>query len=99
MSRLPDRLPTGTRHRAIALVERSLPNPALEPTAEKRRRRAQANDRAVLYARQDELSDSLIRIAEKVDELPDGVVVDLVDDEDAQSIRYHVDQLRQTLAR
>lgn len=95
----PARLPTGTRHRAIALVERSLPNPDIEPTAERREKRRQANARAVLYARQDELSDSLIRIAEKIEELPDGVVVDLVDEKDARSVRHHVEQLREALVR
>jgi hypothetical protein len=99
MTRQPDRLPTGTRLRAIALVERSLPNPELEPTPERRERRRMANDRAVLYARQEELSDSLIRVAEQIDSLPDGVVVDLMDEDDAQSVRYHVEQLREALAR
>lgn len=99
MTRQPDRLPTGTRRRALALVERSLPNPDLEPTPEKRDRRKRANSRAVLYARHDELSDSLIRIRERVDELPDGCVVDIADDEDVRSIRHHIEELRATLAR
>lgn len=99
MSRLPTRLPTGTRHRAIALVERSLPKPEIEPTEELRERRRRANDRAVLYARQDELSDSMIRVAEAIDALPDGVVVDLIDEEDAKSVRHHVEQLREVMGR
>jgi hypothetical protein len=99
MTRQPIRLPTGTRLRAIALVERSLPNPDIEPTAEGRERRRAANTRAVAYAVHDEVSDSLIRAVEAIESMPDGVVVDLSNPADELSVKHHVDQLREALAR
>jgi hypothetical protein len=95
MARQYVRLPTDARNRAIALVERSLPNPDIEPTPQARERRKAANDRAVLYAVQDELSDSLIRLAEKVDDM-DGACIE-VDEEADKSIRHHIGMLEDVL--
>lgn len=95
----PARLPTNPRLRAIALVERSLPNPQIEPTPEAQERRTQANQRAVLYAKQDEVGDSMMRLRDDIEGLDDGVVVDMSDPDDSRSVRHHLAELQDHLGK
>jgi len=93
------KLPTDPHTRSQELVRRSLPAPDapaldMSPEAASRLRECR-NTRALLYASMEDLSDRIGHLAEEVE--ASGVVVDVINPDDEDSLVTAIDALDESL--
>jgi hypothetical protein len=94
------RLPTDPRERSIELVRRSASSPQVPPTGlppdlDEMVRKGE-RERAVLYARVDDVLDRCDRLAESISS--SGIVVDLIDGGDDNSLAHSIEGLHDAQA-
>lgn len=95
------RLPSDPHDRLVAAVRRSLPSPdapddyADLPDKAVRLRQEARNERAVMYAGMEDLTDRCLATADAI--VSSGVVLDIVSSDEDDSLVQSIDQLEETL--
>lgn len=96
-----DRLPADPHDRLVEAVRRSLPNPTVPddcadyPEHAARKRAEARNDRALMYASMEDITDRCLQAADNV--TSSGVVLDINDPADDDSLVQSIDAIEDTL--